>query len=131
MPRGFTPSSLSVASGFCAWFVCKWQPREKDCIHFCSFLLLLCPLQPIYCSAFLKFSSKKIKEGEFLGIVVLCKLASVMKIRELCVGAFFKTKHALDLSYTAVDTRSAPSREWTWSPWQCTMPPKLDISYMI
>ena len=38
-------------------------------------------------------------------MVALCKLASVMKVRELCVGAYFKTKHALDLSYTAVDTR--------------------------
>ena len=38
-------------------------------------------------------------------MVMLCKLASVMKVKELCVGAFFKTKHSLDLSYTAVDTR--------------------------
>lgn len=38
-------------------------------------------------------------------MVALCKLASVMKVREMCVGAFFKTKHSLDLGYTAVDTR--------------------------
>ena len=48
---------------------------------------------------------KKIKEGEFLGMVMLCKLASTMRTKELCVGAFFKTKHALDLSYTTLDTR--------------------------
>ena len=45
------------------------------------------------------------KEGEFLGMVMLCKLASTMRTKELCVGAFFKTKHALDLSYTTLDTR--------------------------
>ena len=40
-----------------------------------------------------------------VGVVALCKLASVSKIREMCVGAFFKTKHSLDLGYTGIDTR--------------------------
>lgn len=71
----------------------------------CRFLFYFNP-QPIFSTVYLKFSNKKVKEGEFLGMVMLCKLASVLKVRELCVGAFFKTKHSLDLSYTTVDTRS-------------------------
>ena len=41
-----------------------------------------------------------------VGVVALCKLASVSRIKEMCVGAFFKTKHSLDLGYTGIDTRS-------------------------
>ena len=52
------------------------------------------------------------KEGEFLGMVMLCKLASAMKVKELCVGAYFKTKHSLDLSYTAIDTRFVYYYTW-------------------
>jgi len=46
-----------------------------------------------------------VKRGQFLGIVALCKLASLPKIREMCVGTSFKTKHALDLGYIGIDTR--------------------------
>lgn len=59
------------------------------------------PKQPVYCSMFLKFSST----GELLGITSLCKLASISKIKEMCVGTFIKTKHALDMSFTAIDSR--------------------------
>ncbi|XP_019850799.1 PREDICTED: single-minded homolog 2-like [Amphimedon queenslandica] len=77
---------------------CAFTPSVRSITRCSNF-------KPIYCSGFLKFSNKKVKEGEFVGMVMLCKLASVMKVKELCVGAFFKTKHSLDLSYTAVDTR--------------------------
>lgn len=57
--------------------------------------------KPVYCSMFLKFSSS----GELLGITSLCKLASISKIKEMCVGTFIKTKHALDMSFTVIDSR--------------------------
>ena len=63
------------------------------------------PLQPVFCSLFLKFAQGGTNDGQFLGVVALCKLASIARVKEMCVGAFYKTKHSLDLSYTSVDTR--------------------------
>jgi hypothetical protein len=77
---------------------CAFTPSVRSITRCSNF-------KPIYCSGFLKFSKAKVKDGEFLGMVMLCKLAGVTKVRELCIGAFFKTKHSLDLGYTAVDTR--------------------------
>ena len=68
-------------------------------------VFLLCFLQPVFCSGYLKFAESGPNKGQFLGIVALCKLASVARVKEMCVGAFFKTKHSLDLSYTNIDTR--------------------------
>ena len=71
----------------------------------CSLSLSLSHTQPIYCSCFLKFARSGPNMGQFTGIVALCKLASIPRLKEMVVGTFFKTKHALDLSYTAIDTR--------------------------
>ena len=52
--------------------------------------------------------------GQFTGIVALCKLASIPRLKEMVVGTFFKTKHALDLGYTAIDTRYACPNVLLW-----------------
>jgi PAS domain-containing protein len=77
---------------------CAFTPSVRSIARCSNF-------KPIYCSASLKFGRTEQTRGKFQGLVTLCKLASVSRIKEMCVGAFFKTKHSLDLGYTGIDTR--------------------------
>lgn len=91
-------NSQPLRRNFVVRMRCAFTPSARSITRCSNF-------KPIYCSAQLKFLQDENGINQFKGIVGFCKPASIARIREMCVGAFFKTRHSLDLSYTTVDTR--------------------------